>query len=259
MTPEPKSAAKGVTDIKDRAKGGVAELFLEIGCEEIPAGMIPGATKELQAILNKYLTIERLADGAEVVTFGAPRRLVAACTRVRLKQEDVQREIVGPPKSAAFDAQNAPTRVAEGFAAKHGVPVENLFIVSTPRGEYVAAKQLTPGRTAAERLAEIVPRAIAQIPWPKTMYWTGAAGLRFIRPIRWVVALLGGRALRLEVGGVSAGTATAGHRFLGKSSIPVSGHDDYLAKLATNYVLALPQKRQEKVEAELSKLAAGKG
>src|SRR4029077_17753279 len=125
--------------------------------------------------------------GEEVLAFGAPRRLVAACARVRLKQEDIRREIVGPSKSAAFDGQNAPTRVAEGFAAKHGVGVERLFLVSTPRGEYVAVEQLVPGPAAAERLAEIVPHVIAEIPWPKTMYWTGASGLRFIRPIRWAV------------------------------------------------------------------------
>jgi glycyl-tRNA synthetase beta chain len=208
-----KSDAKA--QIKDQAKTGFAELFLEIGCEEIPAGMIPGAAKELQVILNKYLTLEKLLDGAEAIAFGASRRLVAACPRVRLRQEDVRREITGPPKSAAFDGQNAPTRVAEGFAAKYGVGVEKLFIVSTPRGEYVAVEQLVPGRAAAERLAEIIPRAVAEIPWPKTMYWTGASGLRFIRPIRWVVALLGGRTLRLEIAGVAAGAATSGHRFLG--------------------------------------------
>ncbi len=240
-------------------KAGFAELFLEVGCEEIPAGMIAAAAKEFQVILNKYLALEKLADGGEALAFGAPRRLVATCPRVRLKQEDVQRQINGPPKSAAFDGQNAPTRVAEGFAAKYGVGVERLFIVSTPRGEYVAVEQLVPGRAAAERLAEIIPRAIAEIPWPKTMYWTGASGLRFIRPIRWLVALLGGRALRLEIAGVAAGASTVGHRFLGKSSIAVSGYNDYLARLAKNYVLALPEKRREKVERELTKLAAGKG
>src|ERR1700719_4199705 len=245
--------------IKDQSKAGFAELFVEIGCEEIPAGMIPGAAKEFQAILNKYLTLEKLLDGAEAIAFGASRRLVAACARVRLRQEDVRREITGPPKSAAYDGQNAPTRVAEGFAAKHGVGVEKLFIVNTPRGEYVAVEQLVPGRVAAERLAEIIPRAVAEIPWPKTMYWTGASGLRFIRPIRWVVALLGGRTLRLEIAGVAAGAATSGHRFLGQSSIPVSGYDDYVAKLEKNYVLALPEARREKVERELSKLATGKG
>ena len=251
-------SAEGKSQAKAGAKTGFTEFFLEVGCEEIPAGMIANAARELQVILNKYLTMEKLLDGADVSAFGAPRRLAVACPRVRLKQEDVQRQVVGPPKSAAFDGQNAPTRVAEGFAAKHGVRVEKLFIVSTPKGEYVAVEQLAPGRAAAERLAEIVPRAIAEIPWPKTMYWTGASGLRFIRPIRWVVALLGGRALRLEIAGVVAGTATSGHRFLGKSSINVSGYEDYVAKLEKNYVLALPGARREKVERELVKLAAGK-
>jgi glycyl-tRNA synthetase beta chain len=240
-------------------RSAFGELFLEIGCEEIPAGMIAHAAKELQVILNKYLALEKLLDGEEAVSFGAPRRLVAMCPRLRLKQEDLRREIVGPPKAAAFDAQNAPTRVAEGFAAKHGVPVQKLFVVNTPRGEYVAAQQLVPGRASAERLAEIIPRAIAEIPWPKTMYWTGAAGLRFIRPIRWIVALLGGQSLRFELGGVTPGTATAGHRFLGKPSIAVSGYEDYLTKLAKNYVLALPEERRKKSEHELSKLAAAKG
>jgi len=240
-------------------KSGFAELFLEVGCEEIPAGMIAHAATELQVILNKYLSLEKLLDGEEAVSFGAPRRLVAVCARLRLKQEDVRREIVGPPKSAAFDAQNAPTRVAEGFAAKQGVPVQKLFVVTTPRGEYVAAEQLVPGRASSERLAEIIPRAIAEIPWPKTMYWTGASGLRFIRPIRWIVALLGGQTLRFEVGGVTPGAVTAGHRFLGKPSITVSGYTDYLAKLAKNYVLALPEERRKKLEQGLAKLAAAKG
>ena len=251
--------SEGKPEAKASAKAGFAELFLEVGCEEIPAGMIANATREFQVILNKYLTLEKLLDGAEISAFGAPRRLVATCPRVRLKQEDIHREIMGPPKSKAFDGQNSPTQVAHGFAAKHGVGVEKLFTVNTPRGEYVAVEQLVPGRGAAERLAEIVPRAIAEIPWPKTMYWTSASGLRFIRPIRWMVALLGGRALRLEIAGATAGTATAGHRFLGKPSIEVGGYQDYVTKLEKNYVLVLPEARREKVERELSKLAAGKG
>jgi glycyl-tRNA synthetase beta chain len=255
MKAEGKSEAKTAA----AAKAGFAELLLEIGCEEIPAGMIENAARELQVVLNKYLAMEKLLDGADVHAFGAPRRLVAACARVRLKQEDVRKEITGPPKSKAFDAQNAPTQVAQGFAAKYGVGIDKLFVVSTPRGEYVSVEQLVPGRAAAERLAEIVPRAIAEIPWPKTMYWTGASGLRFIRPIRWVVALLGGRVLRLEIAGVTAGATTSAHRFLGKPSIDVSGYEDYVAKLAKNYVLALPEARREKVERELAKLAAGKG
>ena len=255
MTAQGRSAAR----VEDKPSVPFAEFLLEVGCEEIPAGMIAAAAKELQVILNKYLVMEQLADGTQVEAFGAPRRLVATCPRVRLKQEDVKRQINGPPKSAAFDGQNKPTRVAEGFAAKYGVGVEKLFVVSTPRGEYVAVEQLVPGRAAAERLAEIIPRAVSEIPWPKTMYWTGASGLRFIRPIRWIVALLSGRALRFEIAGVPAGAATSGHRFLGKSSIPVSGYADYLAKLEKNYVLALPEKRAGKVAGELEKFVSGKG
>jgi glycyl-tRNA synthetase beta chain len=177
---------------------------------------------------------------------------------VRLKQDDIHKEVVGPPKSAAFDGHGAPTRVAEGFAAKYGVGVDKLLTVSTPRGEYVAVEQFIPGRAASERLAEILPRAIAEIPWPKTMYWTGASGLRFIRPIRWIVALLGGRALDFEMAGVSAGNESSGHRFLGKSSISVSGYEDYLSKLGKNYVLPQPERRRDKVERELNKLATDK-
>lgn len=263
MMAEPKRAARGkakaARHIKDQPQTGFGEFFLEVGCEEIPAAMIPGAAREFQVILNKYLQMEKLADGAEIATFGAPRRLVATCARVRLKQEDIRKEITGPPKSKAFDGQNAPTQVAQGFAGKFGVGVEKLFIVSTPRGEYVALEQLVAGRAAAERLAEIIPRAIAEIPWPKSMYWTSASGLRFIRPIRWVVALLGGQPLRFEIAGVAAGNTTSGHRFLGRSPIAVSGYEDYLGKLEKNYVLAQPEKRREKVERELEKLAAGKG
>ena len=236
-----------------------AEFLLEIGCEEIPAGMIPGATKELKAILEKYLNAENLLGDAEIETFGAPRRLGALCHGVRLRQKDVRREVTGPPKSIAFDSDGRPTRAAESFAAKQGVEVSSLAIVNTPRGEYVCATQVIPGRAAAERLNEIIPRAIMEIPWPRTMYWTTASGVRFIRPIRWIVALLGGKKLQFELGGVAAGAFTAGHRFLGRSRILVSGPQDYIAKLRANFVMARPAERRKKVDSELAKLAAQKG
>src|SRR5690348_7314031 len=148
-----------------------AEFLLEAGCEEVPAGMIPSATNELQAILNKYLGAENLLDGKPVETFGAPRRLVASCAAIRVRQDDITREVTGPPKAVAFSPEGHPTRAAESFAAKQGVQVSALYTVSTPRGEYVATKQTIIGRPAVERLKDILPRAIAEIPWPKTMYW----------------------------------------------------------------------------------------
>ncbi len=179
---------------------------------------------------------------------------------MRLKQEDVRREVTGPPKSAAFDAQDAPTRVAEGFAGKHGVGVEKLFIVNTPRGEYVAVEQLLPGRAAAERLDEIIPRAIAEIPWPQD----DVLDRRFGTALHPADPLGGGVARRTarcvwRLRGVTAGAATSGHRFLGKSSIPVSGYDDYVAKLEKNYVLALPESAPRESGARTCKLATGKG
>src|SRR5579864_5553875 len=169
-----------------------ADLLIEIGCEEIPAGMIEKACGELKVILDKYLGSANLLDAAPVEVFGASRRIAIVCESLRLRQPDVERELTGPPKSVAYDAEGKPTRAAESFASKSGIPLAQAYTVKTARGEYLAAKTVTPGRSAKDLLLDLVPRAIAEIPWPRTMYWTGKSGMRFIRPIRSVVALLGG-------------------------------------------------------------------
>ncbi len=234
------------------------EFLLEIGCEEIPAGMIPHAADELKVILEKYLASANLIEQTKIETFGAPRRLVAMATGLRSMQPDASREVTGPPKAVAFDSVGRPTRAAESFAAKQGVPVGKLYIIGTPRGEYVAAKHIERGRPAPQILSEIVPRAIREIPWPRTMYWTAAEGLRFIRPIRWIVALLDGKPLRFEIDGLQPGKASAGHRFLGKPRVPVSGPRDYERRLRASYVLARPDERRKKIEKEIHALTARK-
>lgn len=236
-----------------------ADFLFEIGCEEIPAGMLPGAIRELQVILQKYLTANSLLEGAPIDVYGAPRRLAASCTSVRIKQPDVSKEVQGPPKSVAFDASGKPTRAAESFAEKNNVPIHKLSTISTPKGEYLAATQVIVGRAAREILEEILPRAVAEIPWQRSMYWTGAQGLHFIRPIRWVVALLGGRPLRFTLGDAPAGNFSAGHRFLGESTILMRGVKDYVPKLRSNFVLVRPEDRKKKIDGELHRLAAGKG
>ena len=236
-----------------------APFLLEIGCEEIPAGMVAGACAELKVILYKYLKAEKLLGEGSLEVFGSSRRLTVTCQGLRVRQEDVKREVIGPPRAVAFDAAGKPTRAAESFAAKQGVAIGELYSVTTPRGECMAARQVIVGRPAAERLGEILPRAIREIPWPKTMYWTGAAGVRFIRPIRWIVALLGRQTIRFELQSVRAGNWTAGHRFLGKARVAVSGPQDYLAKLRRNFVLARPEERREKVGREMDKLASRRG
>jgi len=238
---------------------GAADFLFEIGCEEIPAGMLPGAIQELKVILDKYLSVYNLTSGSPVETFGAPRRLVAACVNLRLKQPDETKEITGPPKSVSYDAAGKPTRAAESFAQKMNLPVEKLSIISTPKGEYLSAKQVIVGKSAKEILEEILPEAVAQIPWTRSMYWTSATGLHFIRPIRWVVAMLGGKVLNVRLGDAVAGNSSSGHRFLGKASIPVSGVIDYIQKLKANFVLVRPEDRKKKIEGELKRLASGKG
>ena len=236
-----------------------ADFLFEIGCEEIPAGMLPGAIKELQVILEKYLTAYNLKMDSPIEVLGAPRRLVATCAKLRLNQPDEKRDVTGPPKSVAFDASGKPTRAAESFALKMNVPVGKLSKVSTAKGEYLAATLMIRGRAAKEILEELLPRAATEIPWPRSMYWTGVSGLHFIRPVRWVVGLLGGQLLKFKLGETEAGNFTSGHRFLGKSKIAVRSPEDYVQKLKTNFVLVRPEDRRRKIEEELRRLAAGKG
>ena len=129
---------------------GRADFLLEVGCEEIPAGMIARAAEELQVTLEKFLSTEGLIESGSVEVFGAPRRLVALARGMKLRQEDVTREVTGPPKSVALDNVGQPTRAAESFAAKQGVPVGKLYLVTTSKGEYLAAKQVVKGRSAEE-------------------------------------------------------------------------------------------------------------
>ena len=210
----------------------MTDFLFEIGCEEIPAGMLPGAIQELHVILEKYLRAYNLLLDSPVETFGGPRRLAAMCTSILVKQPDEIKEITGPPKSVAYDAAGKPTRAAESFAQKVGLPIAKLSIVMTPKGEYLAAQQVIRGRGAKEILEDCLPRAVAEIPWPRTMYWTGITGLHFIRPIRWVVALLGGKVLRITLGDAVAGKFSAGHRFLGKSKIPSQWRERLCPKIA---------------------------
>jgi glycyl-tRNA synthetase beta chain len=243
-------------------KNAVGDFLFEIGCEEIPAGMIARASSELKAVLEKYFSTHGLLDeksaAASIEAFGAPRRLAAIARGVRLKQEDVTREITGPPKSIAYDNVGEPTRAAMSFAEKQGIPISKLTIANTPKGEYVVVKQVVLGRPAAQILAEVLAQAILEISWPRSMYWTGAHGPRFIRPIRWIVALLDGKTIPFSFAGIRAGNRTDGHRFLGKRNILVHGPADYESKLKKNFILCRPQARRAKIETEIKSLASRK-
>jgi glycyl-tRNA synthetase beta chain len=228
------------------------DLLFEIGCEEIPAGMLPRAEEELKLNLEKLLTAENLIAGVTVETFSGPRRLTAHLRSFPVKQADVIHEITGPPKSVGYDQVGEPTRAAVSFAEKQGIRLVDIFITQTPKGEYLAARQTKRGRTSEQILADILPRAIHDLSWPRTMTWTGLDGARFIRPIRWIVAILGGKPLKFRFGGIPAGDITRGHRFLGSSAIRVRNFDDYEKKLRANGVIVRPSERLAKIERELA-------
>ncbi len=228
------------------------ELLFEIGAEEIPAGMLPRAVGELKTILEKHLAAESLNEGVTVETFGGPRRLTAWVRGLIAKQADVENEVTGPPKSVAYDNAGTPTRAALSFAEKQGVALQQLFVVQAPKGEYLAAKVVKRGRTARELLAEILPRVIHDLSWPRTMTWTGLEGARFIRPVRWLVGVLDGQPLKFSFGGVTAGDVTAGHRFLGKAEIRVRDFADYEKKLRANGVIVRQTRRLERIQNELA-------
>ncbi len=221
--------------------------------------MIAKASSELKAILEKYFSTNGLIDASSSLeAFGGPRRLAAIARHVRLRQEDVVREVNGPPKSVAYDNVGEPTRAAMSFAEKQGIPISRLAIVNTPKGEYISATQVIEGRPASKILAEVLPQVIQEIGWPRSMYWTGAHGPRFIRPIRWIVALLDGKVVPFSFAGVSAGNRTDGHRSLGKRNISLSGPNDYESKLKKNFVLVRPEERRKKIEAEVRSLSSRK-
>ena len=258
----PKSAKGASKRAIGFAKRG-ANFLLEVGCEEVPAGMIARAGAELQRSLEKYLAAADLfesenATEGNVKVFAGPRRFAAMAT-LRHRQPDVSKEVMGPPTSIAFDNVGAPTRAATSFAEKQGVTVGDLRTEKTAKGEYLVARKIIPGRAADEILAEIIPQAVLQISFPRSMTWTEADGPRFIRPIRWVVALLDGKILSVEVAGVKSGRDSVGHRFLGAAHVPLKGPDDYISKLRKNFVLVDPVERRGKIEAEIKSVIARRG
>ncbi|MBZ5625452.1 MAG: glycine--tRNA ligase subunit beta [Acidobacteriia bacterium] len=209
-------------------------FLLEIGAEEIPDWMIPGALENLR------LMFEKLEIPHESVTLDAtPRRLVLRADGLPERQADSQERLLGPAKSAA------PQAVA-GFARKQSVKVEDLTIETTPKGEYYSFLKKVEGRPTKDILAEALPGIILQIYFPKTMYWTGKGGPRFIRPIRWIVALLGGEIVPFELAGVRSGALTSGHRRLGAREIAVT-IDDYERRLRDHYVILSAEERRQRI------------
>jgi glycyl-tRNA synthetase beta chain len=219
-----------------------SDFLLEIRTEEIPAPTLAGARLDLLRRVEEALAEEELAPRSSE-SFATPRRLTLVLRGVPERQPDRPSEVLGPPAAAAFDAKGRPTRAAEGFARAQKVEVSDLVVVDSPRGKTVAARRTVPGRAAAEVLAEVVPKAVSSLSFPKTMRW-GAGEHVFVRPVRSVIALLGDRVVPFELFGVPSGNVTVGHRILSDGEFPVAGPDEYLARLRAEHVEPNPEARR---------------
>jgi len=220
------------------------DFLLEIGCEEIPARMIDAASRELRERLHALLQRERLDPTGAISHLDTPRRLAVLASGIPVSQPDITEQVSGPSAQVAYkDGQ--PTSAAHAFAKKVGVDVASLEKVSTPKGEYLAATVTRKGRAAAEILAETLPKEISTLYWPKNMYWR-KRGEVFVRPVRWLVAMLDEQIVPLELFGLVAGKTSRGHRIIfgdaGSGTVTISKPSAYVESLREAKVLGAPER-----------------
>ncbi len=211
------------------------------------------ALEQLKELLSRTLTQLRLEHG-QIRTMGTPRRLTAIVSDVADAQTPVVREIRGPAKHIAFDAEGNPTKAAEGFARAQGVSVSDLVVKVTDKGEFVFAVKREEGKPAVEVLAEALPQIVRSLSFPKTMRWE-ESGLRFGRPIRWIVALFGDEVIPFEIAGVKSDRVTYGRRFTNGQSIGkkivLNCADEYERVLESASVIVDHEKRRELIKSQI--------
>jgi len=222
------------------------ELLFEIGTEEIPSGYIPPAMEDLKAVAARLLQEYRLSFQS-IRTLATPRRLTLYIDGLAEKQADVRREVIGPTRAVAFDTEGKPTRAAGGFARAQGVPVDRLEVRMLDRGEYVLAIHEEKGTRTSEVLLTLLPKLITSLSFPKFMRW-GEGNLRFVRPIRWLLCIYGGKVVPLTIERLKADAKTYGHRFLSPRGVRVRTFQEYLEKLEEMCVIVDPDRRRRMVQ-----------
>ena len=248
------------------------ELLIEIGCEELPASWLPPLVRQLGACLGAQLEAARLACPTPPEAFATPRRLAVRAVRVAERQPDLEETLTGPPLRAALTPGGEPTRAALGFARKHGVAVDRLIRIDTPKGTYLAHRRRQRGQAARTVLGGVLAGTLRDIAFPKQMHWDarlddGRGDLQFGRPIRWLVFLFGGRVVPFVIGrtpdaaarGVApirAGSKTRGHRFFAREGRPgravrVGSFNEYRKTLKRHYVLLSREERRARIAGKL--------
>ena len=230
----------------------MSDFLLELGLDEIPARMIAQAEAELGRRVSDLLTRERLLGPAgKVTTYSTPRRLAVVVEDVLASQADTEEKLTGPSWKVAFK-DGAPTPAAEAFAKKAGVPVAALEKITNAKGEYVGATVQRKGLNAAELLAAELPKEVFALYWAKNMYWRARKPERFVRPIRWVIALLDSAIVPVEIAGIGAGNLSRGHRILhGSAPVVIERPQAYAGALRAAYVVVDVAQRRHTIRKAL--------
>ncbi len=234
------------------------DFLVELGTEELP----PKALKQLSDAFTQGI-LERLSKAnlsfGEVKSYAAPRRLAVHISQLALQQPDQHIERRGPAIQAAYDAAGNPTKALEGFARSCGAGVEQLEKLETDKGTWVVFKSLQPGTATAELLPGFVDESLAALPIPKRMRW-GASKVEFVRPVQWLLMLLGDQVVEAEVLGLKSGNQTRGHRFHHPDNITISKPHEYAELLEnTGYVLADFERRKARIRQQILDAATTTG
>lgn len=229
------------------------DLLLEIGTEEVPAHVMPGVLAQLKERAEKAFQENRIAF-ASVRTLGTPRRMALLVKDLAEKQADVTSENRGPSVKIAFDADGKPTKAAQGFARGQHVAPEDLV----EKDGYVYAVVHETGKETAELLKTLLPELICALSFPNNMRW-GSLEFKFIRPIRWLVALFDSEVIPFEVANVTSGRVSRGHRFLSQGDFSIAEADDYEKDCEAQYIIVDPEKRKAMIRAQIEAVAKENG
>ena len=228
------------------------DLLFEIGAEEIPAGFMPNILGQLKQLAETKLNDAHLPFES-IATYGTPRRLALIVKGLADASAEISERHKGPSASIAYDADGNPTKAAIGFARGKGLDVTDLVV----ENGYIYAETKTAGVPAKDIVIDMLPQLITGLNFPKSMHW-GKLDAKFVRPVRWLVALLDEDVIPVEFATVKSGNVTRGHRFLGADEITIKNASSYVDTLKENYVMVDQDARRELISKQLHDIAASK-
>ena len=228
------------------------DLLFEIGAEEIPAGFMPNILGQLKQLAETKLNDAHLPFES-IATYGTPRRLALIVKGLADTSAEISERHKGPSASIAYDADGNPTKAAIGFARGKGLDVADLVV----EDGYIYAETKTAGVPAKDIVTDMLPQLITGLNFPKSMHW-GNLDAKFVRPVRWLVALLDEEVIPVEFATVKSGKVTRGHRFLGADEITIKNAASYVDTLKENFVMVDQDARRELISKQLHDIAASK-